>query len=258
MDALEGLKCAMGSKARLGMRKQPISPVTEPLQFRAIGLVRGIYRPTDPNVLTTGMIQAMDHTPLEAVLLGRMIPLVRRYVDLRQPHLWVCYPRNRDKEQSPLHLQVMGIWEPSLLDRSDEPPQEEGQAPEEVEPELSDGYFSVRGELILTDPETGRLLVKIQQQRRVNTPKRPRSFKLRLHGVVPPTALHHFLNLHLKRHGQSLHVERYEVIQFMPRRRTGRGRGRTTNSRRPVGRSGFSRRPAHPRQGLLRRTGPGT
>lgn len=220
------------------MRKQPISPVTDPLQFRAIGLVRGIYSSEDPDSLTTGVIHTMDNTRLEAVLLGRVIHLVRRYVDLDQPHLWVCYPRNRDKDKGKLHLQVMGIWEPSLLDRADETPQD-SQAPEDVEPELPDGYFSVRGELMFTDPEAQQLLVKIRQQPRVNTTKRARSFKLMLHGVVPPRALRHFLSLDLKRHGQGLHVEHYDVIQPMTRGRFGRGqggRGRMPHSRRPVGR----------------------
>lgn len=243
------------------MRKQPISPVTDPLQFRAIGLVRGIYRPKDPNVLTSGVIQAVDDTPLDAFLLGRMIHLVRRYVDLDQPHVWVCYPRNLDKERNSLHLQVMGIWEPSLLDRADETPEDDGQATEDVEPELPDGYFSVRGELMFTDPETRKLLVRIRQQPRINT-KRPRNFKLRLHGVVPRHALRNFLSLDLKRQGQNLHVEHYDVIQHRSARPPGRGqggRGRVSNSRRPMGRSsepGVSVRPGRPRQGALKRSEP--
>ena len=245
------------------MRKQPISPVTDPLQFRAIGLVRGAYRPESPDVLTTGVIHAVDGTQLEAVLLGRMIHLVRRYVDLDQPHLWVCYPRNRDKEKGKLHLQVMGIWEPSLLDRADDDPQDgipQGpQAPQGPQP--SDGYFSVRGELMFTDPEAQQLLVKIRQQPRVNTTKRrSRSFKLMLHGVVPPRVLRHFLDLDLKRHGQSLHVEHYDVIQPMTRGRL--GRGRLPHSRRPMrsmGRPsepGGSVGPGRPRPGVLKRANP--
>lgn len=216
------------------MAKQPISPVTDPLQFRAIGLVRGIYRSDGPDSLTTGVIHAMDNIRLEAVLLGRVIHLVRRYVDLDQPHLWVCYPRNRDKDQDKLHLQVMGVWEPNLLDRTEEAPQD----PRPIEP--SDGYFSVRGELMFTNPEAQQLVVRIRQQSRGNTtPQRGRNFKLTLHGAVPRRALRHFLNLDLKRHGQSLHVERYDVIQSMRRGRFDRGqggRGRGLHSRRPVGR----------------------
>ena len=261
----------MGEKSRLGMRKQPISPVTDPLQFRAIGLVRGIYRPEDSDSLTSGVIHAMDAAQLEAVLLGRVIHLVRRYVDLDQPHLWVCYPRNRAEDKSRLHLQVMGIWEPSLLDRAAEAHQDEAhqdEAPRDgqaADLEPPDGYFSVRGELMFTDPEAQRLLVRIRQQPRINTTRRPRNFKLTLHGVVPHLALRHFLNLDLKRHGQHLHVERYDVIQPMPRERSGRGPGGRRGmprSRRPMGRPsapGTTARPGgpgRPRQGVLRRSNP--
>ena len=38
------------------MRAHPIPPVTEPLQFRAIGLVRGTYTPTDPDQVTRGVL----------------------------------------------------------------------------------------------------------------------------------------------------------------------------------------------------------
>ena len=254
------IKLGHGAEIQTGkMRKQPISPVTDPLQFRAIGLVRGIYSADSPDSFTTGLIHTMDDTRLEAVLLGRVIHLVRRYVDLDQPHLWVCYPRNRDKDKSKLHLQVMGIWEPSLLNPADEAPED---APTSEDMELPDGYFSVRGELMFTDPETQQLVVKIRQQPRVNTTKRARNFKLMLHGVVPPRALRHFLDLHLKRHGQSLHVERYDVIQSMTRGRFGRGqggRGRMPHGRRPAGRPfdpGVSVRPARPRQGVLKRFNP--
>jgi len=206
------------------MRKQPISPVTDPLQFRAIGLVRGIYKPEDPDCISRGVIHAMDETQLEAVLLGRVIHLVQRYVDLNQPHLWVCYPRNRDKTRSKLHLQVMGIWEPKLLNPADESPQQV-QAPKAPKaPEAPDGYFSIRGELIFTDPGAQKFLIKIRQQPQ-DSSKRPRSFKLMLHGIVPRRVLHHFLSVDLKRRGQSLHTEHYDVIQPMNRGRPGRGPG---------------------------------
>ena len=250
------------------MAKQPISPVTDPLQFRAIGLVKGIYRPDGPDSFTTGVIYATDNTQLEAVLLGRVIHLVKRYVDLDQPHLWVCYPRNRDKDQGRLHLQVMGIWEPSSLDRGDETspaplldPQMSEDAQDSENHEPSDGYFSVRGELMFTNPQAEQLVVKIRQQPRVNTTtQRARNFKLTLHGVVPRRALRHFLNLELKRQGQCLHVERYDVIQSMRRGRFDRGQGgpgKQPHSRRTVGRPlepGASARPGLPRQGILKRS----
>ena len=95
------------------MRDHPISPVTEPLQYRAIGVVRGVYRPESDDQLTRGVLIDSDGNELEAVVLGRMLTLMRRHLDMTAPHLWVVYPRCRESEQ--LHLQIAGIWEPSTL-----------------------------------------------------------------------------------------------------------------------------------------------
>ena len=90
------------------MRQHPISPVTEPMQYRAIGVVRGTYVPADPDQLTRGVIQTEDGSEIDAVVLGRVLTLMRRHLDLSKPHLWVAYPRFRDPDQ--LHLQLVGVW----------------------------------------------------------------------------------------------------------------------------------------------------
>jgi hypothetical protein len=145
------------------------------------------------------VIETADGTAIEAVVLGRCSPLMRRHLDLAEPHLWVVYPRSRDGEQ--LHLQLVGVWEPSTLasetssgasDADGAPAPEQApddQAPDDQEAGLAsavtsevasevisevasaaadavpegDDYFSVRGELIYTRPETGDLVVKIRQ-----------------------------------------------------------------------------------------------
>ena len=99
------------------MRDHPISPVTEPLQYRAIGVVRGTYRPESDEQLTRGVLVDDQGQELEAVVLGRMLTLMRRHLAMEQPHLWVVYPRSRDGGH--LHLQIAGIWEPSTLERTD-------------------------------------------------------------------------------------------------------------------------------------------
>ena len=80
----------------LTMRQHPISPVTEPLQYRAIGVVRGVFVPADPEQLTRGVLRTDDGTEIEAVVLGRLLTLMRRHLDLAAPHLWVVYPRSRE------------------------------------------------------------------------------------------------------------------------------------------------------------------
>lgn len=209
------------------MRHHPISPVTEPMQYRAIGVVRGTYVPSDPEQLTRGTIQTEDGTAIEAVVLGRVLTLMRRHLDLSKPHLWVAYPRYRETEH--LHLQLVGVWEPSTLaaPAADAEPATAATAESAASaaddlPE-GDGYFSVRGELIYTRPEDGDLVVKIRQQPRPDG-SRPTPFKLQLKGSIPPESLRHFVALDLRRHGQELHLEQHEVIGPIPQR-GGKGRG---------------------------------
>jgi len=217
------------------MRHHPISPVTEPMQYRAIGVVRGTYRPSDPEQLTRGVIHTADGTDLEAVVLGRVLTLMRRHLDLSRPHLWVAYPRYREADQ--LHLQLVGVWEPSTLaatqiatERVQTGAEADGAAiPEPIAPpsdELpeGDGYFSVRGELIYTRPEDGDVVVKIRQQPRPDG-SRPTPFKLQLKGEIAPEHLRHFVALDLRRQGQHLLVEQHEVIGPLPQR-AGRAKGK--------------------------------
>ena len=207
------------------MRQHPISPVTEPMQYRAIGVVRGTYMPEDPDQLTRGTLQTEDGTEIEAVVLGRVLTLMRRYLDLSKPHLWVAYPRFRDPTK--LHLQLVGVWEPSTLAATaiatQSAAETEADAPPSDDLPEGDGYFSVRGELIYTRPEDGDLVVKIRQQPRADG-SRPTPFKLQLRGEIPPEHLRHFVSLDLRRQGQQLQLEQHEVIAPVPQR-GGKGRG---------------------------------
>jgi len=207
------------------MRDHPISPVTEPLQYRAIGVVRGTYRPESDEQLTRGLLVDDQGQELEAVVLGRMLTLMRRHLAMDAPHLWVVYPRSR--EGGHLHLQIAGIWEPSTLDRAED----EGVSAEQVHDTLPEGddYFSIRGELIYSRPENGELVIKVRQQPRADG-SRPLPFKLQLKGDVAIEHLRHFVSLEVRRQGQDLQVESCEVIAPMPTR-GGKGRGGKGRSR---------------------------
>ena len=267
------------------MRQHPISPVTEPTQYRAIGVVRGQYVPADAEQLTRGVIRTADGTEIEAVVLGRLLTLMRRHLDLAEAHLWVVYPRTR--EENHLHLQMVGVWEPSTLaqvdqaleagvrsatagDPSESEPRADGERLPEAEslseaesrsegeslaapislaeaasgsepptagmssiaasstdatspdtgidalPE-GDDYFSVRGELIYTRPETGDLVIKVRQQPRADG-SRPVPFKLQLKGEIPLQHLRHFVSLDLRRQGQQLTLEAHEVLEPVAQR----------------------------------------
>lgn len=206
------------------MRDHPIPPVTEPLQYRAIGVVRGTYRAKEEDQLTRGSLFDSNGVELEAVVLGRVLTLMRRHLDMDQPHLWVVYPRCRESDH--LHLQIAGIWEPSTL-APDQPDAEDRLAE-------GDDFFSVRGELIYTKPETGEMVVKIRQQPRADG-SRPLPFKIQVKGNVPLEHLRHFVSLDLRRQGQALHLEGFEVIAPMPTRggKSKGGRGRQASGRGP-------------------------
>ena len=205
------------------MRQHPISPVTEPMQYRAIGLVDAQYVPVDDDTLTRGTLRCADGTEIEAVLLGRVLSVVKRHLDLGKSHQWIVYPRNREADH--LHLQVVGVWEPSTLasDDADLP----ATLPE------GDGYFSVRGELIYTKPETNDLVVKIRQQQRADG-SRPQPFKLQLKGSLSMENLRHFVSLELRRNGQDLLLESSEVIAPVPQRNDRRGGANRRGGRRPA------------------------
>ena len=203
------------------MRDHPISPVTEPLQYRAIGVVRGIYRPESEDQLTRGVLIDSDGNELETVVLGRMLTLMRRHLDMTTPHLWVVYPRCRESEQ--LHLQIAGIWEPSTLATAETSDAEASEAQDALDqlPE-GDDFFSIRGELIFTKPEANELVVKVRQLPRADG-FRPLPFKVQLTGELPLEYLRHFVSLDVRRQGQLLAVEAVEVIAPMPTR-GGKGR----------------------------------
>ena len=219
------------------MRDHPIPAVTEPLQYRAIGVVRGEFRADSDDKSTRGQLIDADGQALDCVVLGRMLTLMRRHLDMSQPHLWVVYPRCREEEH--LHLQIAGIWEPSTLSRSDDAEDSapaEGSAPAEDTLPEGDDYFSIRGELVYTKAETADVVVKVRQQPRADG-FRPLPFKLQLKGELALEHLRHFVSLDVRRQGQLLQIESSEVIAPMPTR-GGKGRGgaarRGASSTRPA------------------------
>lgn len=196
------------------MRASPIPPVTEPFQYRAIGLVRGIYRPSDEQ-FTRGSITTEDGTVLDAVLLGRVLSLMRNHLELSQSHLWVVYPRTREVGQG-LHVQVVGVWEPETLHQPAVTPGLKAPSP----PRLSypDNFFSIRGEVVHYRPHDQQVVVRICQQPRPND-TRPSQFKLVLQGELPSFTLNHFWELQTQRQGDNLVIQLAKDVGALPRPR---------------------------------------
>ncbi len=211
------------------MRDHPIPQVSEPRQFRAIGVVRGIYSPVDADHFTRGRLEDAEGTVLDAVVLGRVLTLMRRHLMMDKPHLWVVYPRSREIDH--LHLQIAGVWEPSSLSKSTS---NLNHSVDEIHPFIDvlpegDDYFSIRGELIYSRLETNDIVIRVRQQNRSDG-KRQIPFKLQLKGVLPVEALRSFVSLDVRRRGQELHLEDFEIIGPIINRGNKRPKGKKTNS----------------------------
>nr|YP_009530292.1 hypothetical protein PMNZ_015 [Paulinella micropora]AXY62981.1 hypothetical protein PMNZ_015 [Paulinella micropora] len=188
------------------MRHHPISPITERMQYRAIGIARGRYMPTEKEELTNGFIYTRDGAKIPSVTLGKLLNLIRNHIQLKKLYLWIVYPRCREISQ--LHLQMVGVWEPKTsknLKLIEGTNVDASMLPEQ------ENYFSVRGELIYTEPKKNVLVIQIRQIPRGSKPFLP-PFRLQVQGKVPTILLNHFLALDLRRQNQSLILERYVVI----------------------------------------------
>lgn len=212
------------------IRQYPIASPSEPKQYRAIGLVRGRYQPSIEQ-FTRGSLRTLDDSEIDAVLLGRVMSLLKNHLDLESEHLWVVYPRTR-QENNDLHIQIMGVWEPETLRTNltisptleDNSSQEIPQVTENINnfkqttilpisetkidslTTLDDGYFSIRGEVIYQSQDEEYVIVKVQQSARKGE-EDPRFFKLKLKGNLGDSPLNRFWDLHIQRQNTSLVIQ---------------------------------------------------
>lgn len=180
---------------------QPIPPPTEPMQYRAIGLVFGTYVPNQPTELTRGVILTSDGLQLEAVILGKMLTVIRKRLDLSQPHYWVVYPRTRPRLGG-LHLQITGVWAPIAL----------GKTNQTEDPGQDDGYFSVRGEVVAQTFNPDLVTVKIVRVSDAKLNHQQTRFKLQLRGSLPGHPIGYFWQINARRVNQSLEIVDAEQI----------------------------------------------
>ncbi|BDM81658.1 hypothetical protein AM10699_45250 [Acaryochloris marina MBIC10699] len=209
--------------------QQPIPPPSEPMQYRAIGLIKGKYRPSEEQ-FNRGDLITEDETHLDAVLLGQVMSLVKKYLDLEQTYLWVVYPRTREKEET-LHMQIVGVWStegfgPMAATEASDTPEE----PSQLAAPLQDGYFSIRGEIVFQSTERNYLLVKIQQSPRKSS-DRPKAFKLKLTGNLKDKTLGYFWDLHVQRQGGELAIVNGQKVALVPPKR--KSKQERSESRKP-------------------------
>lgn len=232
------------------MWQHPIPPPSEPRQYRAIGLVRGRYI-ASADQFTQGMLLTTDEKIIDAVLLGRVMSLVKKHINPEQEHLWVVYPRTRQQEGT-LHVQIMGVWEPETLktiaDESNSEPSEgetsasggdqadTSTAESGIDDDLrkiEHGYFSIRGEVVYQSQEPQKyVIIKIRQAPRKDEDK-PKFFKLKLNGIAGPKAVGHFWDLHVQLQEDELVIQESHDMGLLfskgrkkPFSPQGRGRGK--------------------------------
>ena len=231
-------------------RQVPIPPPSEPMQYRAIGLVRGKYTPSEEQ-FTRGNVIVSEGEAIDAVLLGRVMSLVKNHVDLATEHLWVVYPRTRQQDNN-LHVQIVGVWEPENLNKPTPDSDETAEPIVEVseDSEIVDGYFSIRGEVIFQAGDSEQIVVKIRQTPRSDK-EEAKYFKLILKGVLDKKAVGHFWDFQVQRQAEALVIKQaIDVGLIRPKKPThprpkrpgggGGGGGRWPNKQ---GQGRFSPRP---------------
>ncbi len=191
------------------MIKNPIQEVTNKLQYRAIGIVNGIYNPNDQTQLNKGTLTDNEGKEIETVVLGKAISLIKKYVDLKKSYYWIVYPKNKNTQN--LHLQITGIWDP--FDFNDEAKINSKKDTSALlqELNLTDNYFSIRGELIFVNTKKKELVIKIFTSKPKNNNNK--SFKLVVEGEISSEILNSFVSLDVVREGRVLRMVRCEVVE---------------------------------------------
>ncbi|MEM6255840.1 MAG: hypothetical protein AAF821_23250 [Cyanobacteria bacterium P01_D01_bin.156] len=190
------------------VRHQPISPPSEPMQYRAIGLLRGKYQPSE-ETFNRGNIVNHDETVTAAVLLGRTTSLVKKHLDLEQEHLWVVYPRTIFQDDLGIAVQIVGVWEPETLG------EEEEDTPDTPAEAIEPDYFSIRGEVVKYDERKQEITVSIVQKMRAGKqPKRP--FKLVVNGSIGVKTIGYFWDMDVRREGNQFVLTEGNYVAAVP------------------------------------------
>ena len=192
------------------MIKNPIQKVTNRLQYRAIGIVNGMYKPHDNDQLNRGILTDIKGEKIETVVLGKALSLIKKYINLNENYYWIVYPKNKNTQN--LHLQISGIWDPHNFnyDEVEDPKKNTLNFLKELE--LSDNYFSIRGELVYVNTQKKEIVIKICTSSEVKKSKN-KNFKLVIEGELSLDILNNFVSLDVIRQGSTLRMVSYEVIE---------------------------------------------
>ncbi len=192
------------------MLKNPIPKVTNNLQFRAIGIVNGMFIPHESEHLNRGYLTDNKGEKIETVVLGKALSLLKKHIDLTKNYFWIVYPKNKNTQN--LHLQVVGIWDPYQLNDFPNNSSKTNFTKLLDELDLKDNYFSVRGILVFVNTQKKEFVIKICPASKMQNLKN-KNFKLVIKGELSLELLNSFISLDAIRDGNSLKLLNYEVIE---------------------------------------------
>ena len=111
-----------------------------------------------------------------------------------------------------MHLQVAGIWDPYEFNDFQNNSLKTNFSKLLDELDLSDNYFSIRGELVFVNTQKKEVVIKICSASKLPNLKN-KNFKLVLKGELSLELLNSFVSLDVIRDGNSLKLLNYEVIE---------------------------------------------
>ena len=192
------------------MIKNPIQEVTHKLQYRAIGIVKGIYKPNDLNQFNRGTITSDDGKGIDTVILGKALSLIKKHINLEKNYFWIVYPKN--KNNSILHLQITGIWDPYQFNQFDK--NNFDKDPDQLLEDLNlyNNYFSIRGELVFINTQKKEIVIKICAAPNSKRLKNA-TFKIIVEGEISLQFLNNFVSIDVIRDGNTLRMVKYEIIE---------------------------------------------
>ena len=192
------------------MLKNPIPQVTNQLQYRAIGIINGKFTPQNSEQLNRGFLIDNKGEKIETVVLGKALSLLKKHIDLKKSYYWIVYPKNKNTQN--LHLQVVGIWDPYQLNDFPNDSSKINSSKLLEGLNLTDNYFSVRGELVFVNVKKKEIVIKISSASKSKNLKN-KNFKLVIKGELSLKLLNSFVSLDVIRDGNSLKLLNFEVIK---------------------------------------------
>ena len=187
------------------MTKSPIPNVSNKKQFRAIGIVFGMYKPHKNNSLNKGFIEDSNGLKIDTVVLGKALPIIKKFINFEKQYYWIVYPRNKDSNN--IHLQIVGIWDPSNFKSNDDDNKNKTHDLL-LSLDLKDNLFSIRGKLIFINIQKKELIIKICPSNQKN-----KSFKILIKGEISMNYINSFVSLEVMRIENAFFMEKFEIIE---------------------------------------------